>query len=104
MPIAVTKYRCQYKCGRAARTGKKDVESHESGCWNNPAKRTCRSCKHEIYGWQGDGITERREALRECRPPLGSMLLDAGYDKLITTSGQIKPLFNCPLWEAKDKP
>lgn len=101
MPIAVTKYRCQFKCGRTSRASKKEVESHEASCWNNPANRACRSCKHEIYGWCGDGETEPHHAERDCRIPLGKKYLDVAWEKLQTTGGHIKPIFNCPLWESK---
>lgn len=102
MPVPITKYRCQFKCGAHAKDSKKAMESHEAGCWNNPANRACRSCKHERYGKDGDGYTEGVYYLRECLSKEGNEVLEKAYDLLkVSVNGQVKPIFHCQFWESK---
>jgi hypothetical protein len=99
MPIAVIKYRCQFKCGAKAKSSEKDALKHESQCYKNPANRTCNTCSNQIY--------ERYDNChgRGCKVELINNFLDELQEKLTVTGSyvqHVKPLFNCPNWNNPD--
>lgn len=99
MPIAVTKYRCQFKCGRQAKDSKKAVEEHEAKCWHNPAMQTCKTCKFEHYYTDSDGFQTWKQ--RDCRHPDGDKITEEMYESLTIDTLHIKPVVNCPHWTHK---
>lgn len=95
MPVPVTKYRCQFKCGTTAKASVKDALKHEGGCYKNPANKTCNTCSNEIY--------EREDNIcfRGCKIELIDKFFDDLQDKLSTSRSlvqHVKPLYNCPNW------
>jgi hypothetical protein len=95
MPIAVTKYRCQFKCGTNAKSSVKDAVKHENRCYKNPDNKTCSTCSNQIY--------EREDHMhgRGCRIDLLNDFLDELQEKLRVSSSyvtHVRPLFNCPNW------
>lgn len=106
MPIAVTKYRCAFKCGRRASESKKMIEEHEVICWNNPINRTCKSCKYERYYTEIEdygpefGVVKRYK-IRDCLHPQGDCITDSLYESLKIDDLHIKPRTYCPFWVQK---
>lgn len=99
MPVAVTKYRCQFKCGTNAKATLKDALKHEGGCYRNPANKTCNTCSNEIYE-RGDNIYGRG-----CKIEIIDQFLDELQDKLkapMSLVQHVKPLYNCPNWNNPD--
>lgn len=107
MPIPVTKYRCQFKCGSRAMGKLKEAEQHESICWHNPANRACTTCIHSEYSrhkepYDESGFSEQVWWERHCSHPSGTLLLDDKIDTLyLEPNGRIKPLTDCPFWQPK---
>ena len=95
MPVPVTKYRCQFKCGTKAKGTEREALRHEGGCYKNPANKTCVTCSNEIYEREGVFCS------RGCKVELINNLLEELQEKM-TVKGQyvhnIKPLYNCPNW------
>jgi hypothetical protein len=99
MPIPVTKYRCQFKCGTKAKSSIKDTLKHEGGCYKNPANKTCNTCTNQIYERE-DGVCGRG-----CKIELINDFLDELQDKLLAPMSvvrHVKPLYNCPNWNEAD--
>jgi len=98
MPKRVTAWACEFGCHRRVRTDRKAVERHERTCFFNPARRSCRTCRHEIPGFVDDvdPVTGYHyEQAREC-----------GVDALPEPTGDSKdprdPIrWDCPQWERK---
>ena len=70
MPRKVTAWGCEHGCRRRVLTDRKAMERHEATCWMNPARRTCKTCRHEEFypGCGPDYYTGHGgdEAEREC--------------------------------------
>ncbi|MFA6509975.1 MAG: hypothetical protein WCV62_05920 [Candidatus Peribacteraceae bacterium] len=48
MPVRVSMFACEFRCGRVS--AKHDpVAKHEPTCFLNPARRACKTCKHEQF-------------------------------------------------------
>lgn len=104
MPIVHQTFGCQFKCGRKHSPSEKIIANHEKTCWSNPRLKTCKSCKNQVF----EKIEEVHDELpgrpvevwfeRGCLNSKGVELLESEYDKLITTTGYIKPMVNCPYW------
>lgn len=47
MPRKVIAYACIYKCGRKITSKKRQMATHETWCWCNPEKHTCKTCRHD---------------------------------------------------------
>lgn len=95
MPVPVTKYRCQFKCGMKAKGTEKDALRHEAGCYKNPANKTCVTCSNEIY--ERDGVY----CGRGCKIELINDFLDELHDKMVVTGmyvQNVRPLYHCPNW------
>lgn len=99
MPVRVTKYRCQFKCGTAAKASVKIAQKHEDGCYKNPANKTCNTCSNEIYEREDDVCG------RGCKIELINDFLDELQEKLkapMSAVQHVKPLYNCPNWNETD--
>jgi len=48
MPRKVTRWACEFGCGRAAVGERERMERHERTCFSSPARRACKTCKHEL--------------------------------------------------------
>lgn len=95
MPIPVTKYRCQFKCGMKAKGTEKEALRHETSCYKNPDNQTCITCDNEIYNREGVYCS------RGCKIELINKFLDELQEKLTIVGSyvhNVKPLFNCPNW------
>ena len=116
MPIKVTKYLCQHKCGHKAMSKEKDMARHENTCWFNPELKTCKSCKFEYYikntetHDELEGCHSEKWMERDCRHPV--IIIDhALFEKLLKerqyfqpkSQFHINPIINCPFWESKLK-
>lgn len=109
MPVRVVKYRCQFKCGMKAKSKEADAIKHELTCWNNPASKSCTTCKHEVYYKEHDSITDpypmdiMNEMVRYCK-----VMDDVEFEDAVYTSQyHSNPVFhklparNCKKWEPK---
>lgn len=99
MPVPVTKYRCQFKCGTNAKSSAKVAQKHEDGCYKNPANKTCVTCSNQIYD------REYNICGRGCKIELINNFLDELQEKLIAPMSvvqHVKPLYNCPNWNEAD--
>lgn len=99
MPIPVTKYRCGFKCGKAAMSIRKDAEKHEAGCFKNPANRSCATCINEKYERDSDEDNNVWH-YRGCKLKTMNEFFDNMHEKLETgmAAKHIKPVFHCPNW------
>lgn len=99
MPVPVTKYRCQFKCGTNAKSSIKDALKQEGGCYKNPANKTCNTCSNEIYEREG------MICFRGCKIEVIEIFLDEVQEKLVVDGAcvrNVKPLYNCPNWNNSD--
>ena len=101
MPREITKYLCEFKCGKKAQSTIENIERHESICWKNPARKACSTCKYEVYEEDGDGY--RKWMSRACK-----VLTEEQFEELHQLSGyntkpefHIQPVINCLYWENK---
>jgi len=81
--IHTPRWKCDW-CGKTA-SRKKSIERHEATCFANPAKRACKTCKHDY------------KTLEECycAHPDKEDLRSYGH-------GLITCRDNCPGWEPKN--
>lgn len=96
MPIPVTKYRCQFKCGTKAKHSVKDAQKHEDNCYKNPLNHTCATCHNQIYE-----KVERYMYARGCKIQVMNEFLEEIAEKLTVTGtviDHVRPLFKCPSW------
>lgn len=87
MPKEVKAFSCAYGCGRRVQTSRKAVEKHEETCAKNPARRSCKVCKHKRYRLlpaDAPGATETEPMCAVGALPYGCLLN-----------------FNCLQWEPK---
>jgi|ERR1700733_783518 len=98
MPVEVTKYTCEHKCGHKALSKKESMIFHESQCWNNKKNKTCKTCDNEIYEFDGDG--EQRWAMRRgCTIDRLNEMFDNIADHLQIENGiGIRPIYKCRYW------
>lgn len=99
MPVPVTKYRCQFKCGMKAKGTEKETLRHEAGCYKNPANKTCVTCSNEVY--EREGISYGRG----CKIELINKFFDDLQEQLQVTGAcvqHVKPFYNCPNWNKPD--
>ena len=86
MPRLITtpRWGCDFKCGRVTRD-KKWIEKHEQTCFKNPARRACKTCKHDIKE-KGEG---------------GNCYCAVDADRPYA-DGKITCRCDCPEWEPKN--
>jgi hypothetical protein len=56
MPFAINRWACSH-CKRFVRADKKRVELHEQTCFDNPSRRSCRTCNFEVWD-EGRGCSK----------------------------------------------
>jgi len=102
MPRLIKAWACEFRCGRRVTTKRKGVEDHERTCFMNPARRSCKTCKHEGFDsdyfpyedWipaSAQGV-ERR--WRECGHDDEELLPEKPENGMAIR-------FDCPGWEVK---
>lgn len=98
MPIAITKYRCAFKCGKKSVENESRMKAHESHCWKNPDCKTCKTCSNEIYGLDGgDGFD--RSFYRGCKLKELSTVLESSHVVMSSQNSlHVRPVYNCPYW------
>lgn len=100
MPIAVTKYRCDFKCGTKAIGDRKKMVSHEKNCLKNPETKSCMTCVNQLY--LSDSDDERgRYHMRGCKLERMNDFIQDIHESLElhhTATCHVKPLVNCPNW------
>ena len=90
MPIAykVTLYGCCWKCGGRRSANRKLIEGHEETCFANPARRACKTCKHDYKDrHDSEGCYCDHEDGEDLRP---------------YANGAITCRADCPGWEPKN--
>lgn len=101
MPVEVTKFTCQFKCGKKATGIFRSMVIHESNCWNNPDNRTCKTCSNEMYEKDGDG--ESKWYYRGCRiAPLDEMLLRMEDQLQHGNTLHLRPIHKCNFYNSMD--
>lgn len=94
MPIPITKYTCQFKCGLKAQSKSEYVSKHENDCWKNPENKTCKTCSNEIIEHDSDDF--RGWINRCCKLDSLNSMLGNIHEKLEnSTSANIKPIKHC---------
>ncbi len=109
MPIPVTKYRCQFKCGTSAKSSIKLAERHEKTCFSNPERRACTTCKYEVYYKDScehpelDGCETETWMVRSCKTLSNEAfeLLEKRNELTKKPMFYINPIVNCPYWDKK---
>lgn len=112
IPLMVRRYQCPF-CPRRQASKARTVE-HMGRCWQNPAARGCKTCKHfdRAYGEYGDGCNagvslEGRPQCERCGGfgdiPVGP---DLGMTECPECAGDgagVKPgpIVHCDLWEPR---
>lgn len=96
MPVRVTRYTCQFKCGKKATADIKIMQAHEDNyCFKNPENKTCATCINAIYESDSDDYTWWHG--RGCKIDILNEFLEEVQDDLtLEPSKHIKPLFHCP--------
>lgn len=107
MPVAVTKYTCQFQCGKKAVGKINDMNRHESVCWKNPENKTCKTCTNEIYTYESsdDGYGSG-SYYRGCKLATISNILESAHEIMShQNSLHVRPVYHCPYWckQADDK-
>ena len=85
--IHTPRWKCDW-CGKTA-SRKKSIERHEATCFTNPAKRACKTCKHDHKEPDGDS----------CYCEIDSEQRPWAFNPDGPT--QITCCSNCPDWEPK---
>jgi hypothetical protein len=106
IPYKTTRYGCQHRCGTRRRNTVQKAEMHEAICWKNPALKTCRTCKNEIYDCHIEDLGDTFSSLmvRSCKDEAASIMIQQEYANLLDEkTGNVKPVVNCPFWESKNE-
>ena len=80
MPRELTTWGCDFRCGYV-NTKRPKIEKHEKTCFHNPARRACKTCKHDECTIYMDGDREPYCAV-DARP------------------NDVNALADCPAWES----
>ncbi len=88
MPTEIRAWACEFRCGRIG-TKPLSIASHEATCLKNPARRACRTCKHDHKEPDGD----------DCFCEIDSVHRPAYFDP--DGPGKITCAIDCPDWEPK---
>lgn len=100
MPIAITKYRCDFKCGTKAIGDRKKMVSHEKNCLKNPEAKSCMTCVNQVY--ERDSTNEGGIFhMRGCKLERMNEFIDEIHESLElrgTAACHVKPLVHCPNW------
>lgn len=94
MPREVKAWACIFNCGHKVVLKRKTIEKHERTCFSNPARRACKTCKHDHKG-----VIDEEDNDCYCEldfgKPEGESLRDYGSGTTITCRA------DCPAWEAR---
>lgn len=108
MPVAITKYLCQFRCGTKAKSTLQQIQFHERVCFKNPDAKTCLTCKHEIYEKDVIEITDPHYMRKETMVRACNILSDEDFAEEIKRSDyhsepafHKQPVRNCSYWESK---
>ena len=85
MPREVKAYACIYRCGAKVVLDPKTMAKHEQTCFANPARRACKTCRHDY----------KRPDPEDCYCALGDGELREVDGATITCRA------DCPGWEQK---
>jgi len=120
MPIRYTVYGCKFKCGQPRSKRRAFIEQHEEICWYNPIKKTCKTCRFEVYEFEDYGFS------RDCNHPnqktaqhILEEALSRGQQSTFFSIGEkqtgpckikgyeagdrdVPPIINCELWRGKN--
>lgn len=95
MPVEVTKYTCEFRCGARAVSKESLMIGHENKCWNNPANKTCKTCVHEMYESDNDGMGNQWYYRGCAIPSLDKMLLRVADQLQYNNTIHLRPIYNC---------
>lgn len=108
MPIEYKVFGCKFKCGRRRVQDRSIIEDHEFSCWYNLDNQTCKTCKHEDYGFDYGASPQDGWFNRECKSPneKAQEWIEEAYGEFEESMnkdyrGQIPPVTDCPYWENK---
>lgn len=86
---------------------------HEAICWKNPALKTCKTCKNEVYEYidsdepidpTDDFLGFYSKPKRSCLDETAAKMIEQEYQTLVNgKNDHIKPIVNCPFWESKNE-
>jgi hypothetical protein len=100
MPIPVTKYRCEFKCGRKAIGDRKKILAHEKTCLKNPENKSCMTCKNEKY--ESDSSMDKGiYHMRGCKLERMEQFFEDIHESLVVLDSMarhVRPLVHCPNW------
>jgi len=91
MPRPLKTWGCDFRCGYVNSKLPKIVK-HERTCFENPERRACRTCKHDIKGVHPDDCYCAIDFNREDDD---APLRPSGEGERVTCRA------DCPSWEAK---
>jgi hypothetical protein len=100
MPIAVTKYRCDFKCGKNAVGDRRKMVTHEKNCLKNPENKSCMTCSNEKYDRDRDednGVYH----MRGCKLERMEQFFADIHESLVVADSavlHVRPLVHCPNW------
>ena len=88
MPVKVTAFICQFRCGTRPSMKSATTTQHETRCFKNPDRKACQTCKHDkTYTEAFDQETGE-----------GGRIFECGADSEIS-----ERQFNCSKWEKKNE-
>lgn len=100
MPIAITKYRCDFKCGTKAIGDRRKMVTHEKNCLKNPDNKSCMTCSNEKYERDSDedsGVYH----MRGCKLERMEEFFEHIHESLVvmdSATRHVRPLVHCPNW------
>jgi hypothetical protein len=100
MPIPVTKYRCDFKCGTKAIGDRRKMIAHEKNCLKNPETKSCMTCVNQIYE-RDSGDVRGTFHMRGCKLEKMEEFIQEIHESLElpdTATCHVKPLVHCPNW------
>jgi hypothetical protein len=80
MPRELKTWGCDFRCGKTAQNRKR-IEKHEQTCFSNPARRACKTCKHDCFTKYVDPSEWDHYCAIDARP------------------GDKNAISDCPVWE-----
>jgi len=86
VPRELTTWGCDFRCGYV-NTKRPKIEKHEKTCFANPARRACKTCKHDLKSRDAEDCFCDHPDGEDLRPN------DSG-DRLSCRA-------DCPAWEPK---
>jgi hypothetical protein len=100
MPIPVTKYRCDFKCGAKALGDRRKMVTHEKNCLKNPENKSCMTCVNQVYDRDSSeegGVFH----IRGCKLERMERFFADVHESLVVLDSayqHVRPLVHCPNW------